>query len=142
MIGRSEEASWLAQEVVVLVTGLDHVQLVMPPGREADARHFYTDLLGLREVPKPAPLAARGGCWFQAANVGLHLSVESGFQPARKAHPALLVQDLEAARRILEAAGSPVVPDDAVPNVRRFYTADPFGNRIELIQNGDGFSQR
>lgn len=123
------------------ITGLDHVQLAMPRGEEARARAFYADLLGLPEAVKPEPLASRGGCWFEGGRTVVHLGVESDFAPACKAHPAFLVEDLEGARRELAAAGAPIVPDDTLPGVRRFYTADPFGNRIELIQRGDGFSE-
>ncbi len=124
------------------VAGLDHVQLAMPPGGEEDARGFYAGLLGLSEVPKPEPLATRGGCWFEGSETILHLGVENDFRPARKAHPALLVTDLEACRATLAAAGAAITPDHSLPGVRRFYTADPFGNRIELIQAEDGFSRR
>ena len=124
------------------VVGLDHVQLAMPAGGEAAARAFYGDILGMREVQKPAQLSGRGGCWFEAPGAQLHLGVEAEFAPARKAHPALLVTDLEALRAALAAAHVPITPDDTLPDVRRFYAADPFGNRIEFIQDGDGFSQR
>jgi len=123
------------------ITGLDHVQLAMPVGGESRARAFYAGLLSLTEVVKPDPLASRGGCWFESGRTVVHLGVEPDFAPARKAHPAFLVGDLEGARRELAAAGAPVVPDDTLPEVRRFYTADPFGNRVELIQAGDGFSE-
>ncbi|HLZ70140.1 MAG TPA: VOC family protein [Dehalococcoidia bacterium] len=124
------------------VLGLDHVQLAMPAGAEAEARRFYTGVLGLGEVAKPPALAARGGCWFEAPGAVVHLGVETPFAPAYKAHPAFLVADLAAARRALAVAGAPIVLDDSLPDVRRLYTADPFGNRIELIQQGDGFSGR
>jgi catechol 2,3-dioxygenase-like lactoylglutathione lyase family enzyme len=115
----------------------------MPAGRESDARGFYRDLLGLSEVPKPASLAGRGGCWFAAPGVAVHLGVEEPFVPAAKAHPALLVADLGLARRALAAAGAPVVEDDSGLPVRRCYTADPFGNRIELVDSRDaGFTTR
>lgn len=117
------------------LVGLDHVQLAMPPGREADARAFYTGLLGLPEVAKPPVLAARGGCWFESATVKLHLGVEADFRPAKKAHPALLVADLGALTRELEAACLTVTPDEALEGVARCYVDDPFGNRIELIQS-------
>ncbi len=123
------------------VVGLDHVQLAMPPGREEDARRFYAGVLGLTEVPKPAPLVPRGGCWFEAPGTVVHVGVEETFVPAGKAHPAFRVTDLEACRRALTSAGMPVIADATLPDVRRFYTADPFGNRIELIQDGDGFAQ-
>jgi catechol 2,3-dioxygenase-like lactoylglutathione lyase family enzyme len=123
------------------IVGLDHVQLAMPPGGEVEARKFYAGLLGLTEVAKPEPLAARGGCWFEGPSTFIHLGVQDDFVPARKAHPAFLVSDLDALYHILETAGVPVTPDDALPSTRRFYAADPFGNRIEFIQNDDGFSQ-
>jgi catechol 2,3-dioxygenase-like lactoylglutathione lyase family enzyme len=123
------------------IVGLDHIQLAMPAGGEAEARRFYGGLLGLAELPKPEQLAGRGGCWFAGPGLQLHLGVEREFAPARKAHPALLVADLAAARQALEAAGIATQPDDTVPGVRRFYAADPFGNRIEFIQDGDGFAQ-
>jgi catechol 2,3-dioxygenase-like lactoylglutathione lyase family enzyme len=124
------------------IIGLDHVQLAMPAGAEAEARAFYAGLLHLREIPKPEQLAARGGCWFTAPGFQLHLGVEQPFSPARKAHPALLVSDLEALKEHLSQAGVEVTPDTTVPGVRRCYIADPFGNRIELIQAGDGFYQQ
>lgn len=124
------------------IVGLDHVQLAMPAGGEAAARAFYGDVLGLREVAKPEPLAARGGCWFEGPGTIIHLGVEADFSPARKAHLALLADDLEACRQALARAGAPLTPDDTLPNVRRFYAADPFGNRIEFIQSGDGFAQQ
>lgn len=117
------------------VVGLDHVQLAMPHGREDEAREFYVGVLGLVEVAKPEPLAARGGCWFSGPGTVVHLGVENEFVPARKAHPAFLVADIDAARRTFDD----VVLDDSLATVRRFYVADPFGNRIELIQDGDGF---
>lgn len=121
---------------------LDHVQLAMPPGSEAAARRFYAGVLGMTEVAKPPSLAVRGGCWFEAPDIVVHIGVEAPFAPARKAHPAFIVADLDASRAALTAAGAPVVPDDSLANVRRLYTADPFGNRIELIQQGDGFLER
>jgi catechol 2,3-dioxygenase-like lactoylglutathione lyase family enzyme len=119
---------------VARLTGIEHVQLAMPPGGEAAARGFYAGLLGLPEVPKPPVLAARGGCWFEGPGVKVHLGVEADFRPAKKAHPALLVDDLAALTAALEAAGVTVTPDTDLPSVARAHVADPFGNRIELIQ--------
>lgn len=116
------------------VTGIEHVQLAMPPGEEDAARAFYTGLLGIPEMPKPPRLAARGGCWFEGAGVKVHLGVEADFRPAKKAHPALLVDDLGAMTTRLEAAGVAVIPDDPVEGRERCYVSDPFGNRIELMQ--------
>jgi catechol 2,3-dioxygenase-like lactoylglutathione lyase family enzyme len=114
------------------VLGIDHVQVAAPAGCEDAARAFYGVLLGLAELPKPAPLAARGGCWFRAGRVELHVGVEEPFAPARKAHPGFVVDDLEALRERLAAAGVAVRDDDALPGARRFYADDPFGNRLEF----------
>jgi catechol 2,3-dioxygenase-like lactoylglutathione lyase family enzyme len=126
----------------VEIVGIDHVQLLMPTGGEAAARRFYGELLGLREVAKPADLAPRGGCWFVGVGgTALHLAVDQRFIAAHKAHPGLIVVDLEAARRLLVAGGARIIEDESGLNVRRCYTEDPFGNRIELIEAGDaGFS--
>lgn len=119
------------------LVALDHIQLAMPAGQEAQARWFYSTILGLDEVPKPVQLQARGGCWFRSATIELHLGVEADFRPARKAHPAFRVADLAQARAELSSAGIAIVEDDSLPHVRRFYAADPFGNRIEFVQVGD-----
>lgn len=116
-----------------LITRLDHVQLAMPAGQEDAARAFFGGLLGMEEEAKPESLASRGGCWFRAGAVALHLGVEADFRPQRKAHPALGVADLDALAQRLQAAGHEVLWDDAIPGVRRFYAADPFGNRIEFV---------
>jgi catechol 2,3-dioxygenase-like lactoylglutathione lyase family enzyme len=116
------------------VHGIDHVQLAMPPGEEDEARRFYGGVLGLPEQPKPPNLAVRGGCWFGTDGVVLHLGVEDGFRPARKAHPALLVEDLPALVARLHEAGVAVVEDEPLPGYDRVYVADPFGNRIELLE--------
>ena len=128
----------------VEIVGIDHVQLLMPTGGESDARRFYGELLGLREVAKPAELAPRGGCWFVGGGgTAIHLTVDQRFIAAHKAHPGLIVVDLEAARRSLVAGGALVAEDNSGLEVRRCYTEDPFGNRIELIEAGDaGFSER
>ena len=116
------------------LVAVDHVQLAMPRGQEAQARAFYQTVLGLEEKPKPPVLAARGGCWFANGPVALHLGVEDDFHPARKAHPALVVEDLDGLCASLAAAGHEVRFDDVVPGPRRCYVDDPFGNRIELIE--------
>ena len=118
-----------------MIIGLDHVQVAIPRGGEATARGFYADLLGMTEVPKPPALAARGGCWFESGAAVLHLGVEEPFRPARKAHPALLVGDLDTLASLLTAHGHEVTRADGErPGIRRFHTFDPFGNRIEFQQ--------
>jgi catechol 2,3-dioxygenase-like lactoylglutathione lyase family enzyme len=111
----------------------DHVQLAMPPGREDEARAFYVGTCGMRELPKPAELAMRGGAWFASGGVQLHLGVESEFRASAKAHPALRCLDFDALLARLRAAGHEVREDDDLPGTRRAFVRDPFGNRIELI---------
>ena len=121
-----------------MIAALHHVQLAMPEGREAEARAFYEGLLGLAEVEKPAVLAGRGGAWFEAGAVRVHLGVETPFAPARKAHPAFEVRDLDALRTRLEGAGIACAEDERLPGLVRFYASDPFDNRIEFLQAGGG----
>lgn len=116
------------------VLALDHVQLAMPAGREQEARAFYRDVLGIPEVPKPAHLAARGGCWFERGNLKIHLGVDANFIPARKAHPALLVRGLDDLKMALRNAGYNLNPDTELEGYDRTYVDDPFGNRIELME--------
>ncbi len=117
----------------VKVLGFDHVQLAMPQGGEERARFFYVHMLGLIELPKPPELAGRGGAWFQCGDLQLHLGVEKDFRAAQKAHPALRVERLEELLARLRSADFAVNDDRSVPDIRRAFTADPFGNRIELV---------
>ena len=119
-----------------MITGLDHVQVAAPPGCEAEARGFYGRLLGLAEIEKPEALAARGGVWFACGTQQLHVGIAADFTPASKAHPALAANDLPALAERLILAGAPVHWDDAMPGVQRFYTEDPWGNRLELVASG------
>ncbi len=116
------------------VLALDHLLLAMPRGREADARAFYGELLGLPEIAKPANLAARGGVWFALGTQQLHLGVEGDFRPARKAHPAFLVRDLAGLRTRLRRHGFEPYEDEPLAGYTRCYVADPFGNRLELME--------
>jgi ubiquinone/menaquinone biosynthesis C-methylase UbiE/catechol 2,3-dioxygenase-like lactoylglutathione lyase family enzyme len=117
-----------------VILALDHMQLAMPRGMEEQARAFYGGALGLEELPKPPALAARGGVWFRCGEQQINLGVEEDFHPQRKGHPGLLVRDLAVVRARLEEAGAPIIPDDLLPGYERFYTADPFGNRIECLR--------
>ena len=114
---------------------LDHVQVAAPPGAEGDARRFYGGLLGLEELHKPETMRASGGVWFRIGDHELHVGIEDPFTPAGKAHPAFRVEpaELDGVAARIEAAGAPVDWDERYPGVRRFYTADPFGNRIEIL---------
>ena len=118
------------------VYAIDHVQLAMPPGGETQARVFYGGILGLDELPKPAELAGRGGAWFGNGAVTLHLGVEQEFRPARKAHPALLIEGLAELVMRLEGAGHAIQRDVQLAGTERVHVSDPFGNRIELMERG------
>jgi catechol 2,3-dioxygenase-like lactoylglutathione lyase family enzyme len=118
-----------------VLLGIDHVQVAAPTGSEGEARWFYGDVLGLAELEKPPVLRARGGVWFACGAQQLHVGISSEFTPADKAHPAFQVSlaDLDGLAARLTEAEAPVRWDDAIPETRRFYTADPWGNRIELV---------
>jgi catechol 2,3-dioxygenase-like lactoylglutathione lyase family enzyme len=119
----------------VTVLGFDHVQLAAPRGCENAARAFYGGLLGMPELPKPEPIRSRGGVWFQAGGQELHIGVEEPFVPARKAHPGLVVSDLDAVRARLAEAGHEPEDNAAIEGVRRLFVHDPFGNRLEVRQS-------
>lgn len=120
--------------IPMAIIGIHHVQLAMPAGSEDIARHFYSGLLEIPEVPKPADLAKRGGAWFETATVRVHLGVEADFRPARKAHPGLLVENLQALVVRLRAAGHNVLDGEPLAGCDHVYVDDPFGNRLELLQ--------
>jgi catechol 2,3-dioxygenase-like lactoylglutathione lyase family enzyme len=115
------------------ITGIDHVQMAMPVGAEDIARAFYSGILGLAEIPKPAVLAVRGGVWFACGGAQLHLGADPEFQAARKAHPALVVTDYPAFAARLSEHGVTFKLEDVVAGRARATLADPFGNRLELI---------
>ncbi|MFD9211111.1 VOC family protein [Streptomyces sioyaensis] len=117
-----------------MITGLDHIQLAVPPGIEDALRAYYADLLGMTEVLKPAALAVRGGWWFEAGAARLHLGIEPDFRPARKAHPGIRVQGIDDFAARLTAGGAAVTWDDDLPGHRRFYSVDPAGNRLEFLK--------
>lgn len=116
------------------VAVIHHVQLACPAGSEDASRAFYCGVLGLAEIAKPPALAARGGCWFAGQGIELHLGVEEDFRPARKAHPGLLVTGIGGYADRLAAAGYPVRFDGGFPGMRRFYSQDPHGNRLEFLE--------
>jgi GNAT superfamily N-acetyltransferase/catechol 2,3-dioxygenase-like lactoylglutathione lyase family enzyme len=118
----------------VRITAIDHVQLAMPPGEERAAEEFYVGLLGLDVEAKPPHLQKRGGCWFENGGVRLHLGVEQDFRPAKKAHVALLVDDLASLAKKLEDAGVSARSDEPLEGYDRVYVDDVFGNRIELME--------
>ena len=117
-----------------MITALHHVQLTAPAGSEDQLRWFYGDVLGMSEVAKPAALAGRGGAWFRCGSVELHLGVEEDFRPALKAHPGLVVENLDSFVARLTQHGVGVDWDENFPGFRRCYVSDPHGNRIELLE--------
>ena len=118
------------------ITGIDHVQVAIPPGADDAARAFYGGVLGLPEIPKPAPLNASGGVWFVTGATQLHIGSQSGFVPAKKAHPAFVVEDFAGYCALLRAQDVVVRDEAEVAGRRRAGIEDPFGNRIELIEAG------
>ena len=117
------------------ILSIDHIQIAMPPGQEAKARAFYVNVLGFTEIPKPPGLAKRGGAWFESGTTQLHLGVEPDFRPARKAHPAFVVDGLDTLLAKIQAEGFEVdASQPALDGYKRAHVFDPFGNRIELME--------
>lgn len=117
-----------------MAMALHHVQVSCPAGSEDALRAFYVGVLKMTELPKPPALAVRGGAWFRAGSLEIHCGVEDPFAPARKAHPGIAVDDVDALAEVVGAAGGAVRWDDAIPGLRRFHTDDPVGNRLEFQQ--------
>jgi catechol 2,3-dioxygenase-like lactoylglutathione lyase family enzyme len=124
------------------ILSIDHIQLAMPAGQEQIAERFYAEVLGFTPREKPAYLRGRGGCWFRAGEVDLHLGVDPVFHPATKAHPAFLTASLANIAASLHAAGFAVVEDTQLSGFQRFYCADPFGNRLEFLERTDPSRRR
>lgn len=126
----------MATSEPIVFQGIDHVQLAAPPGSEAEGRRFFGELLGLTELPKPAPLAARGGLWFQCGMQQIHIGSEPDFRASKKAHAALRLRDERALRALQErllAAGITTRDDREIEDVARFFAEDPWGNRLEFV---------
>jgi catechol 2,3-dioxygenase-like lactoylglutathione lyase family enzyme len=126
--------SLTAENFMPHIAGIDHVQVAIPPGADEQARAFYGGVMGLAEIPKPAPLNASGGLWFQTGASQLHIGGQAGFVAAKKAHPAFVVEDFEAYCLLLRERGVEVREEVQVYGRRRAGIEDPFGNRIELIE--------
>jgi catechol 2,3-dioxygenase-like lactoylglutathione lyase family enzyme len=114
--------------------GIDHIQLAAPKDCEDTARDFWGKKIGLNEINKPENLQGRGGCWFELGNQQLHIGVEENFLPAKKAHPAFLVENLEVFRKHLEEEGIATMEDEPIQGRCRFFVSDPFGNRVEFLE--------
>ena len=126
------------------ILSIDHVQIAMPAGEEEKARAFYVNLLGFSEIPKPAELAKRGGAWFESGRVQVHLGIEADFKPARKAHPAFIVDELDVLIAHIKASGYEIdTSQPPLDGYKRAHVFDPFGNRIELMEKlQDGMPSR
>lgn len=114
--------------------GIDHIQLAAPADCEKEARQFFGDILNLKEIPKPSNLAKRGGVWFELGNQQLHIGVQKEFSAAKKAHPAFEIENIENLKSQLQKKGIDVIEDNELENANRFFTSDPFGNRLEFIE--------
>ena len=112
---------------------IDHVQICIPSGKETEARRFYTDIIGLNEIPKPEALIPNGGLWYQVADIQLHLGTEDEINKSKR-HPAFEVTDLQAAEQHLVKHGVKIKEETQIPGQHRFSFVDPFGNRVELLQ--------
>ena len=112
---------------------LHHAQVAIPPGAEDQARAFWIDVVGFTEIPKPEPMASRGGLWIRDGDAEIHLGIEEPFAPARKAHPGLVVEDIDGLEQRLGWAGYETTEDAPIYGMRRFHVSDPFGNRIEFL---------
>ncbi|AUJ25638.1 MULTISPECIES: VOC family protein [Virgibacillus] len=113
---------------------LDHVQLTAPKDEEQTAKAFYVHILGFKEINKPKTLQKNGGIWLQSGDVHIHIGVEEPFMPAKKAHPAIYVKHLEKLKRYLQEHDVAYLEDERLPNYKRFYVSDPFGNRLEFLE--------
>ncbi|WP_210363989.1 VOC family protein [Bacillus sp. REN3] len=114
--------------------GIDHIQLAAPKGCEEKARAFFGEILGYEEIEKPEELKKRGGVWFRYGACQIHIGVEDPFTPARKAHPAFEVENLEKLMKHLALSGVDYMKDSNLPGANRIYVYDPFGNRIEFLE--------
>lgn len=126
----------IGPEMAASRPSLHHVALFYSAGREADARRFYGELLGLAELERPSTLRDRGGLWFAAGDGHVHLSVDNdlGLHPRR--HFGLRVADLAAAVARLQAGGARFEEATPIPGWRRIFVFDPFGNKVELDEIG------
>ncbi|MBE3554046.1 MAG: methyltransferase domain-containing protein [Thermicanus sp.] len=119
---------------MIKIKKLNHVQICIPVGEEEKARQFYGEILGFKEIPKPTPLLAHGGMWYQVGEIELHIGVENGEGGRSKRHPAFEVENLPEVRRYLETHGIQIQDEQPIPSVNRFSFFDPFGNRIEFLE--------
>lgn len=113
---------------------IDHVLLAAPRGCEEEARKFYVDILGFEEEEKPDTLKPNGGIWFKKGDIHLHIGIEEPFTPAKKAHPAFEIKNIDALKSRFIEKGMEIIDDDKLIGASRFFTFDPFGNRLEFLE--------
>jgi catechol 2,3-dioxygenase-like lactoylglutathione lyase family enzyme len=119
----------------MLIQQVHHTQITIPKGKENEARKFYCEFLGLKEIPKPESLQGRGGFWLEIGNFQVHIGIENDFDRTQtKAHVAYLVEDLESWRGKLENNGIKILEGVPIPEYNRFEFRDPFGNRVEFLE--------
>lgn len=118
---------------MIEVKRLDHIQICIPIGKEKEAREFYTNIIGLEEIPKPIELVSNGGLWYQAGNIQFHIGTENEINKSKR-HPAFEVVDIDAAKQHLEKHRVKIKEEIQIPGQIRFSFIDPFDNRIELLQ--------
>ncbi|WP_066303639.1 VOC family protein [Bacillus sp. FJAT-29814] len=118
-----------------MIIGLHHAQITIPKGAEGEGRNFYCGILGLTEIEKPESLKGRGGFWLKVGDKDVHVGTEDGFNREKtKAHLAYRVEDISYWRKVLEQNDIKIIDSVTIPNFERFEFRDPFGNRVEFIQ--------
>ena len=118
-----------------MILGLHHAQITIPKGVEDKGKNFYCGILGLPEKEKPESLKDRGGFWLKVGDRYVHIGTEDGFDRLKtKAHLAYQVEDLSYWRNVLEQNNIQLIEGVPIPGFERFEFRDPFGNRVEMIQ--------
>ncbi len=118
---------------MIVFKRLDHVQICIPIGKENEARAFYTNIIGLKEIPKPKELLGRGGLWYDVADIQLHIGTENEINTSKR-HPAFEITDIKSAKEHLKKNNVTIQEEIQIPGQQRFSFIDPFGNRVELLQ--------
>lgn len=119
----------------MMILGLHHAQITIPKGAEKEGKNFYCGVLGLIEIEKPETLKGRGGFWLKVGCKEVHVGTEDGIERTKtKAHLAYQVEDVSFWRKRLVENGIKIIESVPISNFERFEFRDPFGNRVEMIQ--------
>jgi catechol 2,3-dioxygenase-like lactoylglutathione lyase family enzyme len=117
------------------ISAIDHVQIAVPRSLEARALEFYRSVLGLKEIPKPDELRARGGAWFEVGALQLHVGLDPEPSPKSRRHVCFLVSDLASAKAAIVTHGVAIEEEEGdAEGLHRFFIRDPAENRIEIGQ--------